>query len=192
MPGEVGRVGVESPTFIEPVQKRKDGIEAMFMRQAKAKETASSSSSAPAAVGTGRTGNKRKHEPSSSPSPSPAEVKDETRTPVTSPPPPPAKRVKPDKKWDHPIKPMEIVDVDAGEPAEDDKSSSDVEILSSLGPSSSQPVIVPLPLILSLSHATYEFLFQRSQSQSQRRRKMSETIHHCYQVRSNRSYLPPK
>jgi hypothetical protein len=29
-------VGTESPTFIEPVQKRKDGIEAMFMRQSKA------------------------------------------------------------------------------------------------------------------------------------------------------------
>jgi len=170
VPGEVGKVGVESPTFIEPVQNRKDGIEAMFMRQAKANETASpsSSSSSAAAAGTGRTGNKRKHEPSSSPSP--AEVKDETRTPVTSPAPSPAKRVKPDNK-----------------------SSSDVEILSSPGPSSSQPVILH-PRFLSLSHATYEFIFsQRLQSQGQRRRRMSETIHHCYQVRSNsRSYLPPK
>jgi putative SOS response-associated peptidase YedK len=36
VPQEVGRVGVESPTFIEPVEKRKDGIEALFSRQAKA------------------------------------------------------------------------------------------------------------------------------------------------------------
>jgi len=162
VPGEVGKVGVESPTFIEPVQKRKDGIEAMFMRQAnKAKESASPSSSAAA----GRTviGNKRKHEPSSSPSP--AEVKDETRTPVTSPS-SPAKRIKPDKS-DHPIKPTEIVDVDidvgAGEPAEDDNKSSsgDIEILSSPGPSTSQPVIVPPPLNSSLSHSIYELLFPK-------------------------------
>ncbi|KAF8262601.1 hypothetical protein EI94DRAFT_672108 [Lactarius quietus] len=33
VPKEVGRVGVESPTFIEPVEKRKDGIQAMFSRQ---------------------------------------------------------------------------------------------------------------------------------------------------------------
>ena len=33
VPQEVGRVGVESPTFIEPVEKRKDGIEALFSRQ---------------------------------------------------------------------------------------------------------------------------------------------------------------
>jgi len=40
---------------------------------------------------------------------------------------------------------MEIVEVkvDAGGPVEDDKSSSNIEILSSLlGPSSSQPVII--------------------------------------------------
>ncbi|KAH9990829.1 hypothetical protein BJV77DRAFT_1060873 [Russula vinacea] len=36
VPREVGKVGTESPTFIEPVQKRKDGIEAMFTRQTKA------------------------------------------------------------------------------------------------------------------------------------------------------------
>ena len=143
VPGEVGKVGVESPTFVEPVQKRKDGIEAMFMRQAKAKESASA-----AVAGTG---NKRKHEPVSSPSP--AEVKDETGTPLavatalpTSPLPSlsPAKRAKTEKR--DPIKPMEIVDVDidvdAGEPAEDQESSSDIELLSSppVGPPSSQPV----------------------------------------------------
>ena len=127
----------------------------MFMRQAnKAKESASSA----AAAGTTVIGNKRKHEPSSSPSP--AEVKNETQTPVTSPP-SPAKRVKPDKR-DDPIKPTEIVDVDAGGPAEDDNKSSsgDIEILSSPGPSSSQPVIVP-PLNSSLSHAIYELRFPK-------------------------------
>ena len=49
------------------------------------------------------------------------------------------------QEWDHPIKLMEIVEVNvnAGRPAEDDKSSSDIEILSSpLGPSSSQLVII--------------------------------------------------
>ncbi|KAH9029272.1 hypothetical protein EDB85DRAFT_1867255 [Lactarius pseudohatsudake] len=43
VPQEVGRVGVQSPTFVEPVEKRKDGIEALFTRQA--------------------VGGKRKHEP---------------------------------------------------------------------------------------------------------------------------------
>jgi len=86
MPGEVRKVGVALPTFIEPVQKHKDGIEAMFMRQAKAKESASTAAVA------GRTGNKRKHKPSSS---SPTEVKDETGTPVTLP--SLAKCIKPDK-----------------------------------------------------------------------------------------------
>jgi hypothetical protein len=144
VPTEVGKVGVESPTFIEPVQKRKDGIEAMFMRQTKAKESAK-------AAGT----DKRKHEPESSPSPAEAEMKEETRTgtPVTvttaSPTSPsPAKRVKTEKKRD-PMEPMQIVDVDAGEPAEDNnKSGSDIEILSPPGPSpSSQPVpYCPPPL----------------------------------------------
>ena len=32
VPKEVGRVGAESQTFIEPVAKRKDGIQAMFSR----------------------------------------------------------------------------------------------------------------------------------------------------------------
>ncbi|KAH9177298.1 DUF159-domain-containing protein [Lactarius sanguifluus] len=50
VPQEVGRVGVESPTFIEPVEKRKDGIEALFTRQA-------ASSASPV-------GGKRKREPS--------------------------------------------------------------------------------------------------------------------------------
>ena len=35
VPVEVGKVGEESSTFIEPVSKRKDGIEAMFAKQTK-------------------------------------------------------------------------------------------------------------------------------------------------------------
>jgi len=54
VPQEVGRVGVESPTFIEPVEKRKDGIEALFSRQ-----TAKGSVSVPASPARG----KRKREP---------------------------------------------------------------------------------------------------------------------------------
>ncbi|TFK37667.1 DUF159-domain-containing protein [Crucibulum laeve] len=41
VPKEVGKVGTESPTFIEPVTNRKDGIQAMFSRQ---KEQAKGSS----------------------------------------------------------------------------------------------------------------------------------------------------
>jgi hypothetical protein len=33
VPKEVGKVGTESPTFIEPIANRKDGIQAMFLRQ---------------------------------------------------------------------------------------------------------------------------------------------------------------
>ena len=33
VPKEVGKVGTESPTFIQPVSERKDGIQAMFARQ---------------------------------------------------------------------------------------------------------------------------------------------------------------
>lgn len=32
VPTDVGKVGAESPTFIEPVQRRRDGIEALFAR----------------------------------------------------------------------------------------------------------------------------------------------------------------
>ena len=43
VPKEVGKVGTESPTFIESISKRKDGIEAMFAKQGskseKGKET---------------------------------------------------------------------------------------------------------------------------------------------------------
>ncbi len=33
VPKEVGKVGTESPTFVEPVSQRPDGIEAMFAKQ---------------------------------------------------------------------------------------------------------------------------------------------------------------
>jgi hypothetical protein len=146
VPAEVGKVGVESPTFIEPVQKRKDGIEAMFMRQTttKAKESTT------AAVGSG----KRKHEPSS---PSPASA-----AAATAPSSSPAKRAKAEKD---PVGPKEIVDVDldldAGNPAPaEGHDSSDVEILSSSpGPYSPQTVIVP-SFPPSLSHACVNFLCQ--------------------------------
>ncbi|KDQ54474.1 hypothetical protein JAAARDRAFT_38145 [Jaapia argillacea MUCL 33604] len=35
VPKEVGKVGTESPTFIQPVAQRKDGIQAMFSKQAR-------------------------------------------------------------------------------------------------------------------------------------------------------------
>ncbi|KAG7447344.1 DUF159-domain-containing protein [Guyanagaster necrorhizus] len=45
VPKEVGKVGTESSTFIEPIDKRKDGIEAMFAKQgAKRKDPPESSS----------------------------------------------------------------------------------------------------------------------------------------------------
>ena len=36
VPKEVGKVGVESATFIQPITERKDGIQAMFAKQANA------------------------------------------------------------------------------------------------------------------------------------------------------------
>ena len=38
---DVGKVGNESPTFIEPISKRKDGIEAMFASQGSQKSRSS-------------------------------------------------------------------------------------------------------------------------------------------------------
>jgi hypothetical protein len=40
VPQEVGKVGTENPAFIEPIATRKDGIQAMFSRQAEKKRTA--------------------------------------------------------------------------------------------------------------------------------------------------------
>ena len=36
VPKEVGKVGTESPTFIQPIAERKDGIQAMFAKQSAA------------------------------------------------------------------------------------------------------------------------------------------------------------
>jgi hypothetical protein len=154
VPAEVGKVGVESPTFIEPVQKRKDGIEAMFMRQTKAKEP--TTTPAAAAVGSG----KRKHEhESSSPSPAAAAATAPSSSPSR------VKRAKAEKK--DPVKPKEIVDVDAGDSAAEGHNSSDVEILPSPGPySASAQSVIPLPLFFSplpssLSHACVNFFFAK-------------------------------
>ena len=35
VPKEVGKVGAESPTFIQPISQRQDGIQAMFAKQMK-------------------------------------------------------------------------------------------------------------------------------------------------------------
>src|SRR5688572_19325782 len=37
VPKEVGKIGTESPTYIEPVAARKDGIQAMFAKQRQTK-----------------------------------------------------------------------------------------------------------------------------------------------------------
>ncbi|KAI0742758.1 hypothetical protein C8Q80DRAFT_1190615 [Daedaleopsis nitida] len=41
VPKEVGKVGIESPIFIEPIAERKDGIQAMFARQSRPKRSLS-------------------------------------------------------------------------------------------------------------------------------------------------------
>jgi hypothetical protein len=125
VPKEVGKVSVQSPTFIEPVQKRKDGIEAMFSRQAKAAQQQQKSTSRdtpPAGSG------KRKRE-----STAPIEEKEEEKVKEagvsvsTTAPSSPAKRSKVKKD---PIKHDDTVD------SEEKEGNSDVEILLS-GPSQS-------------------------------------------------------
>jgi len=145
VPAEVGKVGVESPTFIEPVQKRKDGIEAMFMRQVKAKE---------AGAGSG----KRKHEPSSEVEETCAPPEAATASGASVPSRSSVKRAKVKAESDPirvTVKPQElIIDVDivdADDPAERERerdNSSDVEILP--GPSSPQSVSSPSPSPSSL------------------------------------------
>jgi len=46
VPKEVGKVGTESPSFIEPVANRKDGIQAMFSKQ-KQRDSSSSPTKPP-------------------------------------------------------------------------------------------------------------------------------------------------
>ena len=130
MPKEVGKVGVQSPTFIEPVQNRKDGIEAMFSRQAKAAQQKSASRDTPPAASAG--GGKRKRE--SSPPTEKEEEKEELGTSVsTTTPSSPAKHSKVKKD---PIKHDDTVDHSEKE------GNIDVEILPS-GPSQS---VSPPPL----------------------------------------------
>jgi hypothetical protein len=130
VPKEVGKVGTQSPTFIEPVKKRKDGIEAMFSRQTKAaqhQQKSASRDTLPAAAGSG----KRKRESSS-----PTEEKEEeiememgATSVSTTAPSSPAKRSKVKKD---PIKHDDTVD-------SSEEGNSDVEILLSSGPPSSHP-----------------------------------------------------
>lgn len=47
VPKEVGKVGTESSTFVEPVSQRRDGIEAMFAKQSKTYSQPSNSQSSP-------------------------------------------------------------------------------------------------------------------------------------------------
>jgi hypothetical protein len=74
VPKEVGKVGAESPTFIEPVQKRKDGIEAMFMRQSKAQKSEPDPPSLSVGIAPPAKSAKRKRERSPGKSPKPEAV----------------------------------------------------------------------------------------------------------------------
>ncbi|KAF8494986.1 hypothetical protein F5888DRAFT_1616203, partial [Russula emetica] len=144
VPKEVGKVGVQSPTFIEPVQKRKDGIEAMFSRQAKAAQQPQQKKSAsrdtpPAAAAAGS--GKRKRESSSPTEEKEEEKEKETGTSVsTTVPSSPSKRSK--VKKDPSIKHGDTVD-------SEEEGNSDVEILPS-DPSSSQSQSVGHPHFTSL------------------------------------------
>ncbi|KAI0277879.1 hypothetical protein BGY98DRAFT_917654 [Russula aff. rugulosa BPL654] len=134
VPREVGKVGVQSPTFIEPVQKRKDGIEAMFSRQTKtAQQQTSASRDAPPAAAAAGSG-KRKRE-SSSPTEEKEEEKETGTSVSTTAPSSPAKRSK--VKEEDPIKHDDAINLE-------EEGNSDVEILPS-GPSSSQSQSVGHP-----------------------------------------------
>ncbi|KAH9976732.1 hypothetical protein BGW80DRAFT_1290117 [Lactifluus volemus] len=73
-PLECWKVGAESPTFIEPVQKRKDGIEAMFMRQSKAQKSEPEPPSLSVDIAPPEKSAKRKRERSPGKSPKPETV----------------------------------------------------------------------------------------------------------------------
>ncbi|KAA1475767.1 DUF159 domain-containing protein [Dentipellis sp. KUC8613] len=80
VPKEVGKVGTESPTFIEPISKRKDGIEAMFTKQ---KTKASSASGKSLEQPSQASGTKRKRslsDPPTSPKTDPADVSSDRDT----------------------------------------------------------------------------------------------------------------
>ncbi len=158
VPQQVGRVGVESPTFIEPVEKRKDGIEALFTRQAAsttAKKTAGPSTlkvasqkkeeeDEPKALAS-PAGGKRKREPSPL-----VGVKRETASPSTK----PLDRGH-DTEAERPIA-AEPIDVDDASEVVD----SDVEILSGR-PSQVRvlfspffPIVLPSLLLRLITRAT--------------------------------------
>ncbi|KAK7441711.1 hypothetical protein VKT23_016376 [Stygiomarasmius scandens] len=82
VPKEVGKVGTESSTFIQPISERKDGIQAMFLKQ-KSQKVASSSSSSPKNVQ-----NKRKREESSAKGPVKVESSDDEIEIIEKPSPP--------------------------------------------------------------------------------------------------------
>jgi putative SOS response-associated peptidase YedK len=54
VPKEVGKVGTESPSFIEPIAGRKDGIQAMFSKQRQAGRSSESPATSPPHFGTKR------------------------------------------------------------------------------------------------------------------------------------------
>lgn len=142
VPKEVGKVGVQSPTFIEPVQKRKDGIEAMFSRQANAaRQQKSASRDTPPVVVAAAGIGKRKRE-SSSPTEDKEEEKETGTLVSTTAPALPARRSK--VKKEDPIKHDDAIDFEEG--------NSDVEILPS-GPPSSQSQLVGHPHLSAL-HST--------------------------------------
>jgi hypothetical protein len=146
VPREVGKVGVQSPTFIEPVKKRKDGIEAMFSRQAKAaqQQQKSASRDTPPAAATAAAGSgKRKRESSSPAEERKQEQEQETGTSVSiTAPSSPAKRSEVKKD---PTKHDDTVD------SEEEEGNSDVEILPS-GPSQSVGRPTPLHCTCFLTH----------------------------------------
>ncbi|KAH9893960.1 hypothetical protein C8Q73DRAFT_745621 [Cubamyces lactineus] len=69
VPKEVGKIGTESPTFIQPIQERKDGIQALFAKQ---KQGLTSSPSKPTTTSTPTASSK--HAPKRSAS----EIKDDS------------------------------------------------------------------------------------------------------------------
>lgn len=180
VPREVGKVGTESPTFIEPVQKRKDGIEAMFTRQTKAAQAQQ------------RSDTKRKRESVSPAKDEEEEKKKEmgTSAPVSAVVPSrPAKRSKEAKG--HPIK------SDDKAAADSEEGSSDVEILLS-GPSSSSlqaQSVGPSPLLThEMTHRINGFFcklrsdriifLRRLSSQGRRKRKVASPLPPRHRVRS--------
>ncbi|KAF9561591.1 DUF159-domain-containing protein [Agrocybe pediades] len=96
VPKEVGKVGTESPTFIEPVSTRKDGIEAMFSNQ---KQEASSASSKSTTGSSARAKGKRKHEETtrdSNTTETSSQSTNTTKNKILLSPSPPGKRIKSD------------------------------------------------------------------------------------------------